>query len=110
MQVYLDAMQKEYQGKHIVLVWDGAPCHKLKAFQRRENMTIIPLPSYSPQLNPTERFFGEIRKGTANKIFDGIQDQEKEIDKSVMEFVNDTKKIKRLVGYAWILKQWDRVF
>lgn len=34
-----------------------------------------------------------------------MQDQEKEIDKSVMEFADDTERMKKLVGYAWILKQ-----
>ena len=42
-----------------------------------DNLTILFLPSYLPELNPTERFFQEIRNVTANKIFENIEDQKK---------------------------------
>jgi len=46
--------------------------HKSKKL-KDNNLTILFLPSYSPELNPVERFFQEIRKVTANKIFENIK-------------------------------------
>lgn len=53
-------------------------------------MTVIFLPSYSPQLNPVERFFGEMRKFTANKIFrDGMEALSKTVEHAVLELSKD---------------------
>jgi len=56
---FLGALQKQFPDDHIIVVWDRAPFHKPKSLQRT-NMTLISLPSYSPYLNPVERFFGEM--------------------------------------------------
>jgi transposase len=110
MKVYLEKLREAYPGKHIVLIWDNAPCHRLRAFQEMEGITIVPLPSYSPQLNPAERFFGEMRKSTANRFFKTIASQEEAITEKVLEYADDCEKMKGLTGYGWILEQWERVF
>ncbi len=35
--------------------------HKPKILHEKENLTIIFLPSYEQELNPAERFFGEMK-------------------------------------------------
>lgn len=110
MKAYLESLQKANPGKHIILVWDNAPCHRLKEFEKMKYITIVRLPSYSPQLNPAERFFGEVRKSTANRIFEGIGDQEVEITKKVLEYADDREKMRGLTGYEWVRKQWELVF
>ena len=94
----------------MLIIWDNAPFHKLKALHEMDGVTIIALPSYSPQLNPPERFFEELRKSTANRIFENIEEQEKEIEKKIVEYLNDKDKLKQLAGYDWILEQRARVF
>ncbi len=41
-------------GVHAVLLWDQAGFHTAKAVRIPENVTIIELPPYSPELNPME--------------------------------------------------------
>lgn len=104
--IFLDALQEEYPDDHLVIVWDKAPFHKPKILQKK-HMTIIFLPSYSPQLNPVERFFGEMRKCTANKIFrEGMEALSKTVEKGVLELSKDKEALKQLSGYGWILEQW----
>lgn len=110
MKTYLEELKKTFPEKHIILVWDNAPSHKLKSFEKIQNLTIVRLPSYSPQLNPAERFFGEVRKGTANQIFETIDAQERAITEKIVEYADDTNKMKTLTGYEWIREQWERVF
>lgn len=41
----------------VVVIWDGAPCHKAKVAQGAAahlGFTLLPLPAYSPDLNPIE--------------------------------------------------------
>ena len=71
-------------------------------------MTLISLPSYSPQLNPVERYFGEMRKVTANQIFrDGMEALSKTVEKGILALSKNLEAIKTLTGYSWILEQWQ---
>jgi len=97
--IFTTALQKEYPDDHLVIVWDRAPFHKPKVLQKR-HMTIIFLPSYSPQLNPVERFFGEMRKFTANKIFrEGMDALSKTVEDAVLELSKEKEAIKQLTSY-----------
>ena len=42
-------------------VWDGAPAHRAKAMDELDT-TRVRLPPYSPELNPAERVFEEVRR------------------------------------------------
>jgi transposase len=39
---------------HVLLLWDHAGFRTLKKLEIPENLTIVPLPPYSPELNPVE--------------------------------------------------------
>jgi transposase len=109
VNIFLEQMEKSYPNKKIVLVFDNAPSHRPKFVRLRKNITGVFLPSYSPELNPIERFFGEVRKSTANTIFKNIDEQELIIEKFVKEYLEDKEQVKKLTGYDWILKQWEEV-
>ena len=42
---------------HAILLWDQAGFHKCKDLRVPENITIVELPSYSPELNPVENLW-----------------------------------------------------
>jgi len=107
--LFLDEMEKKYPDKKIFLVFDNAPSHRPKTVRERKNITCVFLPSYSPELNPTEHFFEEVRKSTANRIFKTLAEQEEIIANFVKSFTEDFEKMKRLLGYEWIRKQMEVV-
>lgn len=109
VNLFFDEMEKKFPGKHIVIVFDNAPSHRPRIIHARENISCIFLPPYSPELNPAERFFEEIRKSTANQIFENIDLQEAVISQTVKELSTNTEQLKQLLGYAWIKKQWKEV-
>lgn len=56
MQVYLHELSKQIKsGRHVALVMDNAGWHTAKDLTVPENITIIPLPAYSPELNAMEQ-------------------------------------------------------
>ena len=67
------------------------------------------LQPYPPELNPAECFFEELRKATANRIFASIEEQEKAIGERLNALADDTERMKRLLGYDWIKRQWEAV-
>ncbi len=107
--IFLNELEKAYPNKHIVLVFDNAPSHLPKIVRDRERINCIFLPPYSPELNPAERFFGEVRKSTANQIFTTIEEQEVVIAEKVNELSDDKEGMKKLLGYEWIKEQWKEV-
>lgn len=105
MSIFFDELEKQYPDKHIIVVFDNAPSHRPKIVRERERLTCINLPPYSPELNPAERFFEEIRKATANQIFETLEHQEKVIEGAVKTLSQSEEKMKQLLGYEWIEKQ-----
>ena len=105
-KIFLEELKKRYSNYHLIVIWDRAPFHRKKELYEIEGITPYFLPSYSPELNPVERFFGEIRKATANRIFKDIVIQEEIISNEVVLWINDKERAKRLCGYSWILEQW----
>lgn len=103
--VFLVEFKKKYVDKMVVLVWDNAPCHKPQIHREIPGLIIIFLPPYSPELNPAERFFEELRKATADQIFKTIEEQEVAIEAKLNTLTDDIPAMKRLLGYDWILEQ-----
>jgi len=55
---------------HVVMVWDQAGFHTSKKLKVPENVTIVPLPPYSPELNPVENLWHYLRSHYwANRIY-----------------------------------------
>jgi transposase len=45
------------EGEHAIMIWDGAGFHTSKQLQVPENVTLVQLPAYSPELNPIENLW-----------------------------------------------------
>lgn len=75
MSVYLGMVSAELGPKeHAVLIMDGAGWHKSKRLVVPENITILILPPYSPELNPVERLWAYLRSHyLANRVYDDYQ-------------------------------------
>ena len=106
---FLLELKKQYPDTMVVIVWDNAPCHRPKVHREIPGLIVLFLPPYSPELNPAERFFEELRKATADQIFKTIEDQEKGIERKLNMLADDLGAMKQLLGYEWILKQCGMV-
>lgn len=106
---FLLAMKAKHPYTHVVIVWDNAPCHLRKDLHSIPGLTLIALPPYSPELNPAERFFEEIRRATCDTIFETLPKIEETITEAVNRWTDDIAGMKQLLGYGWILEQWGEV-
>lgn len=106
---FLLELKKRHEDKMVILVWDNAPCHRPLVHRQIPGLIVLFLPPYSPELNPAERFFEELRKATANRIWQTIEAQEQTIEEHLRVLADDTEAMKRLLGYAWIRRQYEMV-
>jgi transposase len=75
MNVYLEKMAERYANRKILLILDGAGWHKSKDLVVPENIKIVILPPYSPELNPVERLWQHIKGSVLkNRIYERLQD------------------------------------
>ena len=98
--IFLDALQEHYPDTHNIVIWDNAPFHKPVILHSK-----LTLPSYGQELNPVERFFGEMRKATANRTYTDIAELEKLLDDEVAAWMVDKDRMKRLTYWKWIEEQ-----
>uniref|UniRef100_UPI00403F0AE0 IS630 family transposase n=1 Tax=Selenomonas sp. TAMA-11512 TaxID=3095337 RepID=UPI00403F0AE0 len=70
MNVFLKELSEEYKDDLLVLVCDGAAWHKSNALQIPSNVTITYIPPYTPEMNPIEQIWRELRtQGFCNEVF-----------------------------------------
>jgi transposase len=74
MNIFLQELGQQYGEHPILLVMDGASWHKSRSLNLPENVEIVYLPPYSPELNPVERLWHYIKANTIrNKTFLSIE-------------------------------------
>lgn len=62
MNVFLEQFAKQFAADvHVVLIWDQAGFHTAGHLKVPPNITLMPLPPYSPELNPVENLWHYLR-------------------------------------------------
>jgi len=71
INIFLEQFAREIPGDvHVVMVWDQAGFHTGNELKVPQNITIVPLPPYSPELNPMENLWHYLRSHYwANRAF-----------------------------------------
>ena len=60
------------------------------------------LPAYSPELNPAERVFEEVRRHIEGVVYPSLQAKRAAIDHLLRQLRADKPRLKRLIGWQWI--------
>jgi hypothetical protein len=91
-------------GKHkeVVLLIDNAPWHRggpiNEALAENPHLKFKRLPSYSPQLNPIERFWKKLRRrATHNRLFDALADLKRSLRANLSYFQTVRAKVASLL-------------
>jgi transposase len=61
-------LARKFARQDILLVLDGAPNHRCGDLVVPDNVTLLYLPPYSPELNPKENLWDEIREKNLQKL------------------------------------------
>ena len=79
------------------LVWDGARGHRGEMVRSVGLATIIQ-PPYSPELNPAERVFQEVRRWVEGKTYGGIEEKMEAVDAYLGELESDPGRVRGYVN------------
>ena len=102
MNAFLKELWKAYPKDKIILVCDGAAWHKSSGLNVPENIEIIFIPPYTPEMNPIEQIWKELRKrGFKNEIFKTLDNVIDRLCDTICSLTADV--IKSITGRDWIL-------
>ncbi|MDQ3062300.1 MAG: transposase [Acidobacteriota bacterium] len=88
--------------KPVRLITDGAAAHRSSRLKVSEQLRLEHLPAYSPELNPVERLFKELRAALKNRVFETLDAVEEAVIKAVEPFFKDGSRVKKLTFYSWL--------
>lgn len=104
MQIFLDEISGRHPDEKIAMVVDGAGWHKSKSLKVPENMRLIHLPPYSPELNPVEHIWDELReKGFHNRVFSSLEALEEHLLDELRKLEDNPDITKSIVAWPWIV-------
>jgi len=104
MDIFLNELSTRYKDHFLLVVWDGAPCHSKGALKIPENIMVSELPAYSPQLNPSENNWDDMReKFFPNLVFDSMNAVEEKLIEACNFYENNIDVIKSMAGWKWII-------
>jgi len=103
MNIYLRELSKAFPNDFIVLMCDGAGWHKSGTLTVPDNISIVHIPPYTPEMNPMEQIWREIRtQGFRNQIFQTLE----KVDDRLCETIRalSPKTIKSITGRQWLIE------
>ena len=106
MNVFLKQLSDSYPKDKIVLVCDGAAWHKSKGLSISHNIRLVFIPPYTPEMNPIEQIWREIRtQGFRNEIFASLDKVVDRLCETIQNLTKDT--IKSITGRNWLLSVFN---
>ena len=104
MKIFMNEIACRHPDDNIVMVLDGAGWHKSKEFQLPDNLRLLFLPPYSPELNPQEHLWDEIReKHFHNRVFDSIDTLEDHLVIVLRQLEHAPDRVKSITAWDWII-------
>ncbi|QQS28611.1 MAG: IS630 family transposase [Sphingobacteriales bacterium] len=72
-QVFLHEFSLQTPAEYKIIVLDNGAFHKAKKLKIPENIFLVFLPPYSPELNPAEKIWHHIKRKFTNKHFTSLE-------------------------------------
>lgn len=104
MSLFLSEVSQRHPNEFILMVMDKAGWHKAKDLKVPQNMRIIFLPPYSPELNPAEHLWEEIReKWFPNQVFNSLNGVESVLVDALDSLEQSPEKVASIAGFDWVI-------
>jgi hypothetical protein len=103
MNVFLKEVGQRHEGEFILMIYDGAPCHSPGALDVPENMVVCTLPPYSPELNPVENIWDDMReKFFGNTVFESMEAVVNKLSEACIHYEETPETVRSITAFPWI--------
>ena len=99
---FLEELSSVYPDDTILLVCDGAGWHKSKGLCVPENIKLLGIPPYTPEMNPIEQIWKELRAmGFHNEVFNSLEDVVERLSQTIRKLTKET--VRSITARDWIV-------
>lgn len=105
MNRFLAQVSSAYPHDRILMILDGASSHKSAELIAPDNMTLLGLPPYSPELNPVENLWDHVReKGCANRFFKTLDGVIECVNRELLTLSHSVRTVSSMFCRPWIIE------
>ena len=100
-QEFLDRFADRFSESLNVLVLDNGRFHKAKSLSIPDNVRLVFLPPYSPELNPVERLWQDLKDHIAFHLHQTLSALKKRVQEKLQSYTDEA--VASLTGYEYLL-------
>lgn len=105
-QAFLEQLSATDPESVHVIIYDGAGFHHRDGHAALpQNVRILNLPPYSPELNPVEKLWDILRDAICNRLFTKLEQLEKALSARLIDYWQAPGPVLSLLGNGWLLAQ-----
>ena len=101
-QIFIDQFSTTFSDSLNLIVLDNGRFHQAKKLEIPDNVALLFLPPYSPELNPIERLWQDIKARLFCQVYQTIEDMQTK----VTEILNiySTSMIAKITGFEYFIQ------
>jgi len=99
-QIFLNELSRKQMDEYIILLLDNGAFHKARKLKIPENIKLLFIPPYSPELNPAEKIWWKMKRAFSGKLHHTLENVSDFITEQVA-ILTDTN-IKSICKYDFI--------
>jgi transposase len=100
MTLFLEQVSQDFADSFIVMQVDQAGWHRSKELVIPANMRLIQQPAYSPEVNPVEHLWEELReKYFHNRLFSSLDVLSDELCRGLNELADDQARLTSMMSF-----------
>jgi hypothetical protein len=100
-QSFLNEFAQDYPHTLNIVVMDNGSCHKAKSLLIPENIVCLFFPPYSPELNPIERLWQDVKDQLAWVLVAALDEWEHRVETIIAQYANAA--IRSLTAYPYFV-------
>jgi hypothetical protein len=110
MNIFLAQVAEDFADSFVVMQVDGAPWHTSPKLQVPENIRLITQPAYSPELNPVEHLWDDIREKEFPNVLHTTLDEVKEaVSNGLRRLADAPEQFSSMTFFPHLRAAWQQL-
>jgi transposase len=108
-ELFLKEFSLTNQQELKVIVLDNGAFHKAKRLKVPENIILVFLPPFSPELNPAEKMWAKFKRAFTNKLYKSLEEVSMFIQSQTQGLKNEETKNTCAFDYIFLNQFWTNI-
>ena len=106
-QIFIDHLSETFADTLNVVILDNGRFHQAKALKMPENIVLLFLPPYCPELNPIERLWQDIKAKLFSKTYQTLKQMQESVTQILCSYAKGT--IAQITGFSYFTKTANEI-